>query len=181
MNPQVLDLESLKQGVIDIIPSVCSMMADCAIYSFHAQNHVSGVLLEVEVAIEEGKKETKAYIVTWKSDPSLMKKSMNDQKRTTDHGAMGIAILLTLDLTSYTEFETSDVGTGFDFWLTTPDEVTIGSRLEISGISKSSKTNNVNYRSTQKKKQVRKSDYLGQTAYICIIEFSTPKAVFLKK
>jgi hypothetical protein len=87
-------------------------------------------------------------------------------------------VFVQYDLTSYTEFETSDVGTGFDFWLTTPDEVAIGSRLEISGISKSSKTNNVNYRSTQKKKQVQKSDYWGQTAYICIIEFSTPKAVF---
>ncbi|MEN9611613.1 MAG: hypothetical protein RLZZ628_2427 [Bacteroidota bacterium] len=181
MNPQVLDLEALKQGVTDIIPSVCSMMADCAIYSFHAQNHESGVLLEVEVDIEGGKKEKKTYSVTWKSDPSLMRKSMNDQNRTTDHGAMCMAILLTLDLTPYTEFETSEIGTGFDFWLSTPNETIMGSRLEISGISKSSKTNNVDYRANIKKKQVKKSDSLGKTAYICIIEFGTPKAVFLKK
>jgi hypothetical protein len=57
----------------------------------------------------------------------------------------------------------------------------MGSRLEISGISKTSKTNNVNYRSNKKKKQVQKSDYLGKTAYICVIEFVTPKAVFVKK
>lgn len=180
MNPQVLDLESLKQGVPHIIPSVCAMMADCAIYSFHAQNHVSGVLFEVEVDID-GKKETKAYRITWESDPFVMQKSMNDQNRTTDNGAMCMAIWLTQDLTPYTEFETSEIGTGFDYWLTTPDEAIIGSRLEISGISKTSKTNNVNYRSNKKKKQVQKSDYLGKTAYICVIEFGTPKAVFVKK
>jgi hypothetical protein len=179
MNPQVLDLELFKQGLPFIIPSVCSMMADCAIYSFHLHNHVSGVLLEVEVEID-GKKETKVYQIRWESDPVVMQKSMNDQNRTTDNGAMCIAILLTQDLTPYNEFETSDIGTGFDYWLTSGEAI-MGSRLEISGISKTSKTNNVNYRSNKKKKQVQKSDYLGKTAYICVIEFGTPKAVFLKK
>ena len=181
MPPKILDLESFKQGVPEIIPSVCSMMADCAIYSFHAQNHTSGVLLEVEVAINGDEKEKKEYSITWHSNPSLMKKSMNDKNRTTDHGAMCVAILLALDLAKYTNFETSEIGTGFDFWLSTDDELEMGARLEISGISKSSKTNQVSYRSNIKKKQVQKSDSLGKIAYICIIEFGTPKAVFFKK
>lgn len=181
MPPKILDLECFKQGIPEIIPSVCSMMADCAIYSFYAQNHTSGVVLEVEVDTKGGEKETKEYVITWNSNPLLMKKSMNDQNRTTDHGAMCVAILLALDLSKYTNFETSEIGTGFDFWLSTDDELEMGARLEISGISKSSKTNQVSYRSNIKKKQVQKSDNLGKIAYICIIEFGTPKAIFLKK
>jgi hypothetical protein len=50
-------------------------------------------------------------------------------------------------------------------------------KLEISGISKSSKTNKLDYRMTKKKKQVQKSDHLVKKAYISIVEFGTPKAL----
>jgi hypothetical protein len=173
MNHPILDLESIK-GVPFLSKSMCDWMLDCGIYSFHIQNHISGVTLEVEM---DGDK--KEYTIVWTADAQSLQKSMNDFNRTTDYGAMCVSILLILGLTEYTHFETAHVGTGCDFWLysTEGDELELTAKLEISGISKSSKTNQLDYRMTKKKKQVQKSDHLVKKASISIVEFGTPKAL----
>ena len=54
-------------------------------------------------------------------------------------------------------------------------------RLEISGILKESRTNTIEKRLKDKMKQTEQSDETCLPAYISIIEFGKPKALFIKK
>jgi len=54
-------------------------------------------------------------------------------------------------------------------------------RLEISGIFKETKQNNVEKRVREKKQQAKQSDESQLPAYISIVEFSKPKVIFTKK
>lgn len=180
MKPKI-HLEKVYNGIDGIEESFGKFMAVSCVVCFHSQRHQSGIVLPVNLSlIEEEKKE---FEVHWDGevDDNLLK-SYKDQNRTTDFGAMCMSILLTLELTDYSSFETSATNNGFDFWLARDDgELEFSGRLEISGIRKETNTNNVRTRLKQKKKQVKKSDDLDIPAYISIIEFGDPKAAYIEK
>jgi hypothetical protein len=94
---------------------------------------------------------------------------------------MCISLFLALHLTEYDEFETSMKADGIDFWLSRKDEFGFLARLEISGIRKETPTNKAEYRVKTKKLQTEQSDERRLPAFISIVEFSTPKAIFVKK
>ena len=54
-------------------------------------------------------------------------------------------------------------------------------RLEISGLRKETPSNTLANRIKVKLKQVEQSDDSGVSAYIAIIEYSKPSAVFMPK
>ena len=74
------------------------------------------------------------------------------------------------------------LGTGFDYWLGDKDSVLFQkkARLEVSGILKGDDTA-ISRRYTSKVEQTHKSDELQLPAYISVIEFSRPKALFNKR
>jgi hypothetical protein len=179
----ILHLDDLRKGLSGVLPSLGSFMCDCAIFSLASQGHSSGVNLEVETDTEKV-----SFTLTWEGHISLqMRRTMNDNERTTDYGAMGLAVLLVLQLTCYPHFVVSFKGTGVDFWLFEEepiDEVVVLSSadalLEVSGIRKESRTNTMTIRHKLKIAQVKSSESSGLDTYIVITEFNKPKSLFVK-
>ena len=54
-------------------------------------------------------------------------------------------------------------------------------RLEVSGIAQETENNTIGNRFSKKVQQVSASDTTNVPAYISIVEFSSPKALFNKK
>jgi hypothetical protein len=102
---------------------------------------------------------------------------------------MFIALLLITTLQpKYKFIETSKIVNGHDFLLSTnnDDEIfTINSeneaRLEVSGIFKENSRNTLKQRKKEKIKQTNKGDFMGNDAYIVVVEFSKPKSIFYHK
>lgn len=72
-------------------------------------------------------------------------------------------------------------GEGVDFWLINPLTLHAILRLEISGIRKQTATNPISTRAKKKTIQTNQSDNSIAAAYISIIEFSKPSALFIQK
>lgn len=156
-------------------------MTDCAGYSFLDHEHESGV--ELKVKTDDARE---SYQVFWDVEMSSdLERSMRDPERTTEFAAMGLAVLLTLDLTNYKLFEVSRKGSGVDFYLYEEDGDDLdfgkGARLEISGIRKESAQNTLRKRVNIKLKQAEKSALTGKIAYISVSEFSKPQSAFVTK
>ena len=174
-----IHLDDLRNGCSGILPSLGSFMCDCVIYLFASQGHLSGVTLEVET--NDGNLD---FVVTWEGGLSLeMERTMNDEERATDYGAMGMALLLVMYLTDYQHFTFARRGTGIDFTLYLKRPTVINqppdARLEISGIREASRTNTTTTRYKLKVEQVKQSDSMNVPVYIVITEFSTPKSLFI--
>ncbi len=109
-------------------------------------------------------------------------RTWKDQFYATEHGAVCIAILLALKLTNYTIIEKSARKNGFDYWLGEKEDILFQkkARLEISGIFQGT-DKDIKQRYNIKVKQTQQSDTLNIPAYIGIVEFSKPIAIFEAK
>lgn len=172
---QILTLNALA-------PGYATAMLEAAVVCFDDQEHQSGLTLPVTLN-DRGDKN--AIQLHWKLKiTENIRKSYQEPSRTTDYGAMCIAVLLsTLLVKNCNAVEPTVGNNGFDFYLCDEeDEYNFYlARLEVSGIRKESKTNTVEKRIGVKKQQTRRSDNSGLPAYICVTEFSTPKASYVKK
>ena len=175
----ILYLDDLRKGNSSILPSFGSFMCDGAIFSLASQGHLSGITLQVKTD-----KGDTSFILIWEGDMTLqMHRTMNDDERATDYGAMCIGVFLVLQLTDYQHFITARKKTGIDFWLFKEESSDLDiskadARLEISGIRKESRTNTCATRLKLKIEQVKKSAFTGKTVYIAITEFSNPSSLF---
>ncbi|MEM1120246.1 MAG: hypothetical protein AAGJ18_07335 [Bacteroidota bacterium] len=178
-----LNLDILKAGVPLISEKTGAFLAEAAAICLTLNGYKSGVQLKVEGEIQE------TFLVEWsdKITKSILD-SWNDVKEATEFGATAIAIMVLLEITDYTYFIRAYQGTGVDYWLGkgmyTGEKIPIAERqgkLEISGILKATKSNTINMRINQKKKQVVKTDHTNLPIYIAVVEFSQPKAKILKK
>lgn len=99
-----------------------------------------------------------------------------------EHGAICLSIVLIAALTPYVVIERSRKGTGIDYWLGDGQSVLFQkkARLEVSGILKGNETSLKN-RYAAKVEQTKKTDVTQLPAYISVIEFGTPKAMFTQK
>lgn len=171
----LLDIESGFPGM-DIVSAKCSYVA-CMV-CLHRNNHENGVSLELKGDI------TASVILQWEDYyDDQIDRSWKDQEYATEFGAICISAMLVRKCTDYTIIERSRKGTGFDYWLGYENEIPFlnSARLEISGIFKETEQNNVDKRFQIKKKQTNQSDESQLPAYISIVEFSKPKAIFAKK
>lgn len=172
---QILNLNALALGY-------ATAMLEAAVVCFSDQEHQSD--LELPVIIND-RSDKKAIQLHWDLKISKnIRKSYQEPSRTTDYGAMCIAVLLsTLLVENCNAVEPTIGNNGFDFYLCDEeDEYNFYlARLEVSGIRKESKTNTVAKRVGIKKQQTRRSDNSGLPAYICVTEFGTPKASYIKK
>ena len=178
----ILYLDDLRKGNSGILPSFGSFMCDGAIFSLASQGHLSGTILQVKT--DNGNTN---FILTWQGGMSLqMHRTMNDDQRATDYGAMCIAVFLALQLTDCQHFITARRKTGIDFWLfkEEPFDLDVSkadARLEISGIRKESRTNTLATRLKLKIEQAKKSAHTGKTVFFAITEFSNPSSLFVTK
>lgn len=178
-----LNLDILKTGVPVISKKIGAFLAEAAAICLKLNGYQSGVQLKVVGEIEE------TFVIEWSdkvTDEIL--NSWNDAKEATEFGATALAIVLLLERTDFTYFIRAYQGTGIDYWLGTgkysgnelPTKKRKG-RLEISGILKESKSNTIQMRIAQKKKQTKKTENTKLPVYIVVVEFGQPKAKIIKK
>ena len=173
-----LKLHTIGNDIEGISQTFGAYMAECAAVCFESQGHKSGVQLPYSNG-----EVTKYGVVEWTNEVNdALLNSHFDEKRTTDFGAMGVAVLLASHLTDYTIFKSSETGNGCDFLLRKKgdDENFLSTRLEISGIRKETLQNTVKSRLSVKEKQILKRADKDVICYVSIIEFSKPEAKFIK-
>jgi hypothetical protein len=172
---QVLNLQSLSQGLPAITPAFGAAIAEAGAICLTDEGHKPGVVLEVE-----GEFSTQ-FQLDWQPVTEQTRRCWNDEEYSTEQAAYGITFLLILQLTKFTIVERSRKGTGFDYWLGTQDLATTlpfqrMARLEVSGIRQGNRSQ-INARVKQKTEQTDASDAQGLPAYIIVVEFSKPISV----
>lgn len=170
-----INLTNLSGNIGGVISSFGAYMQHCAIYCLTSQNHLSGVKFRIKTNTK-----TIEYEILWDAiEDNNLQRSMGDEERATEFGAMGLAILLTLELTDYRSFEVAGKGTRVDFLLYKDDLKSDFAKLEVSGIRSANTSNNLLKRLNTKKKQAQKSKDNSKQTYIAIVEFNTPESLYI--
>lgn len=166
---KMINLSELEKGFPAITPAFGQYLSQACAVCLESQGHQQGKDLFVQGDYSN------TYSLQWPPVTQQMLRCLNDDEVATEHGAVGIAVLLVARLVGFSVIERSRKGTGFDYWLGDDGEVPFQNkaRLEISGIRKGDDAaikNLVN----KKKRQTNRSDELGLPAYTVIVEFSRP-------
>ena len=173
-----LNLEELKKGLPAITKSVGVMLNEATIYCFDRANHGNGLILTIKGGFQN------SFQVIWEDEitPQLLR-TWNNTKEATEYGAVGVAVMMILELLDMTIVMRSREGSGIDYWLGEIGENNlpiIKAGLEVSGIQEATISNTVNARLTLKKKQSSKSKLLGFPIYVIVVEFKLPEAHFIQ-
>jgi hypothetical protein len=179
--PQILNIDDLKIGLPAITPVFGAMLAEALLICLHRNGFDSGVNIEVE----NDNNSLTNFAINWTNIIDFqIDNSWKDQAMATEFGAVGLSILLVSKLTNYTVIQQSYRSTGFDYWLgienAGKDSFINTARLEISGIFNGNE-HIIKQRVKLKLAQTDISDYTNLPAYISVIEFSMPFAIFTKK
>ncbi len=156
----------------------CRTMFKSCVFRLTEMGHQSGIMLHPYSSKKNLQKEP--ISLEWSIEVTRQaQNTFQDENRTTDFAAMCIAMSLSFVLAKFRYVTVAQVGTGIDFWLTN-DELCekVEARLEVSGIRKATPLNLVSKRLKVKENQVKKSTGSGNPAYIAIVEFSKPEAIF---
>ncbi len=172
----MLNLNDLANGLPAITQAFGQALAEAGGVCLESQGHEQGVQLRVRGFRE------KSYSLEWPPTTEQMRRCWNDPEVATEHGAVGIAVLLAQKETNYTVIERSRKGTGFDYWMgdESPIPFQNRARLEISGIRQGNERA-IKARVSQKLRQTDQSDDDLLPAYVIVIEFGTPLAEVRKK
>ena len=167
----MLDLCTLSEGLPAISPEFGKHLAHAGAVCLESQGHEQGTGLQVRGLKEE------EHALQWPAVTDQIQRGLNDPEDATEHGALGIAILLIKMLVGYSVILRSRRGTGFDYWLgdTTSPPFQDKARLEVSGIRRGD-DKLVKNRVSQKLKQTNASDNSGLSAYVVVVEFGRPLA-----
>lgn len=174
----ILDLVSIKDGLPGIHKDSCAHYYSACMTTLHRSGHKDGVVMQLDgdrkgnISLHWDDYYDESIDRTWK-----------EINYCTDHAAVCVSCMLAINETEYTIIERSCKGDGFDYWLGKKGDGLFGhaARLEISGILQESTTNTVEKRLKIKIKQTEQSDESRLPAYISIVEFGKPKAIFKKK
>lgn len=173
----MLDLNDLGNGFPAITPDFGRALAEAGgvCLESQSQGHVQGVQLRVR-GYNNG-----SYPLAWPPITEQTRRCWNDDEVATEHGAMGIAILLAQKEIGYTVIKRSRKGTGFDYWMGDVSAYPFQNkaRLEISGIREGN-DQQVKARVQQKLKQTDRSDG-ALPAYVIVVEFGQPLAEVQEK
>lgn len=179
--PQILSVNDLKAGLPAITPVMGAMLAEALMICLHRNGFESSI----NISVENEKEDLIDFEINWTDTiDNQTDNSWKDQLMATEFGAVGLSVLLVSKLTNYTVVQQSYRSTGFDYWLGIKNEENNSfkntARLEISGIFNGDKSV-VKQRVRLKILQTDSSDYMNLPAYISVIEFSVPFAIFTKK
>ena len=173
-----LDLLSIRNGLPGMHKDLCAHYYSACMTTLHRSGHSDGTIMHLEGNREDN------LLLHWEDYyDECIERSWKEINYCTDHAAVCVSCVLAIHETDYTIVERSCKGDGFDYWLGYKDDVLFShaARLEISGILQESATNTVEKRLKAKIRQTEQSDATCLPAYISIIEFGTPKAIFLQK
>lgn len=173
----ILRLDKI-QHIAQLSSGKAKLLMETCVWSLCFCKHSNGVKLSLDY-----EDRNILYNIEW-SDDEVDHEAVNrsyNQDDAIEHGAEAIAILISIDQTSFNSVERSITSTGIDYWLgyknKNPDHpFQRATRLEISGILKESKTNTVNRRIKGKIDQTKPSHYTGLPVLVVVVEFSQPHA-----
>ena len=171
----MLDLNELGRGFPAITPAFGKALAEACGVCLESQGHSQGQQLKVKGDYSN------EYPLGWPAITEQTVRCWNYPEVATEHGAVGIAVLLAKREIGFSVIERSRKGTGFDYWLGDDSDLPFQNkaRLEISGIRVGSDSS-IRARISQKLKQTDPSDDVFP-AYVIVIEFSRPIAELRKK
>ena len=172
----IIEVENIKNGLPGVAPVTAAHLYESFMCCMHYHSHNETTLLSLSGYEQPVTLKWRDYY------DAQISRTYTDEQYNTEHGAVCLSIMLTLSLTPYTVIMRSRKGTGFDYWLGIKDTVLFQkkARLEASGILKGD-DRLMDKRYKAKSLQTQKSDDSGLPAYISIVEFSRPKAIFKKK
>jgi len=170
-----LRLSDIKQGLPGISRIEGANLYENCIVALHNCGHSSPVTLHVE-----GLNKTEYSILWEESFNETLERTYKDEQSLIERAAVCLGVSIALKQTPFTVIERSRKGTGFDYMLGDKDDIFFmpKARLEISGINKESTKNRLSTRYRAKAKQTQKSRQTMLPAYVSVIEFATPKAIF---
>ena len=170
-----IQLSDIKQGTPGITPIEGANLYENCVVALHNSCHPAPVTLQVSGL------NVCNYLLLWEdSYNDQLRRTYNDEQSVTERAAVAVSVMLALRQTEYTVIERSRKGTGFDYLLGDGQDplFTPKARLEVSGIMRETDGNTAELRYRQKAAQTAKSDDMLLPAYISVVEFSTPKAIF---
>jgi hypothetical protein len=173
-----INLLEIKNGLPGITVDLCKAYYEACMVCLHLNNHTDGVSLDLKGDVAA------SFLLHWEDYfDEQIDRAWQDREVCTEYGAVCISALLVKECTDYTIIRRARKGSGIDYWLGKDDDIVFqnSARLEISGIFKESETNPVAKRFRIKMKQSKQSDETRLPAYISIVEFSHPKAIFAKQ
>lgn len=174
-----LNLLSIKEGLPGMHKDLCSHYYSACMTTLHRAGHiVNGTILHLD-----GNRKGSIPLYWEDYFDETIDRSWKEINYCTDHAAVCMSCVLAIHETEFTIVERSCKGDGFDYWLGYKEDHLFNhaARLEISGILKESRINTIEKRLKDKMKQTEQSDETCLPAYISIIEFGKPKALFIKK
>ena len=170
-----IQLTEIKQGTPGITPVEGANLYENCVVALHNSSHPVPVTLQVSGI------NTCNYSLLWEDTFSdQLRRTYADEQSVTERAAVAVSVVLALRQTDYTVIERSRKGTGFDYMLGDGQDplFTPKARLEVSGIMHETDGNTAEQRFRQKTVQTSQSDDTRLPAYVSIVEFSTPKAIF---
>ena len=173
-NAPQLDLSYLGNGSIPGVSArLGAALAEAAGVCLESQGHAQGAELRARGDVD------RAYEVVWPLVTIQSLRSWGDDREATEDGASGVAVMLVELETPYSAIRRSRTGTGFDYWLGDPSDVTLQrkARMEVSGVRRGDRRR-VRARVREKLNQTKASDaeYGDLPAYVIVVEFGTPLA-----
>lgn len=172
-----IDITDIRKGLPGISSVAATQLYEAFEVCMHESGHQETVTLKMAGLTDED------ITICWEDHvDEQIARTYADMAYTTEHGAVCLSVMLTTALTPHTIIERSRKGTGIDYWLGDKDSLLFQkkARLEISGILKGDDAL-MKSRHHAKTRQADKSDGHNIPAYISVIEFSRPKALFTKK
>lgn len=173
-----MNLIDIKKGLPGIAPAIGAYFYAAIVVTMHRLNHAEHLTMPLNGD------NPKILDINWQDTfNDQLDRSFKEDSSMIDAAASGFSCLLAIEETNYTIVERGYKGSGFDYYLGYDNEplFTKAARLEISGIKQENEGNTIEKRLRIKLKQTDQSDQEKLPAYVSIIEFSKPKAVFKKK
>lgn len=172
-----INIDEILIGMPGITPVEGADLQENSIVMMHRSGHKSPTLMKLEGIQNEG------VLLHWNDTfNEQMDRTYADHQENTERAAVCLSVVLAKHLTGHTVLMRSRKGTGFDYMLGDEEDIFLPkARLEISGIERETPNNTMQGRFNQKSEQVKPTDSTGLPAYISIIEFSNPKALFDRK
>lgn len=168
----MLNLNKLgKGGIPAISPAVGASLAEAGGVCLESQGHTQGVLLTVRGYCDNN------YALAWPCITKQSHQSWNDPENATEHGAVGVGVLIAKEEIGYEIIRQSWKGTGFDYWMGTASDEGFMNKagLEISGIRKGD-NHIIKMRVRQKLQQTDRSNHPQLEIYVIVVEFGRPLA-----
>ena len=169
-----LELENITQGFPGLTKHMGQFLGEACIVCLSRHHHsCHGTPLSLSGDVK------KTIELVWADVfDDQVDRTWNDQEEATEYGAACLSILIMLESTPFTLIERSAKGSGVDYWLGLKGDLLLQriARLEVSGIFHGA--NKVDARFRAKIEQVQQSNLTGLPAYICVVEFGTPLAIF---